>query len=188
MRTFAALFAGLLLGACATGDSCEKYLPVDGVAAKEPVRGVIVESPVDYRGVSLAFIECRARRGSQIAQFLLGRAYQTGTQVARDFGQAAKWYKRAAGPASNSQYTYAPPVGHGELGRLYEGTRDRPKRGYPPAQMALAELYLDGRGVKQDEAKAQQWLSRAARQGYEPAIALLDQLFGKSLVDAVNEG
>lgn len=188
MTTRTALLSGLLLGACATGDSCEKYLAVDGVESREPVRGVIVESPVDYQGVRLAFIECRARRGSQIAQFLLGREYEAGNRVTRDFEQAAKWYKRAAGPASNSQYTYAPPVGHRELGRLVEGTRDRPERGYPPAQMALAELYLDGRGLKEDEAKAQRWLSRAARQGYEPAIELLDRLFGKSLVDAVNEG
>jgi len=42
------------------------------------------------------------------------------------------------------------------------------------AQFELANFYLEGIGVPQDEAKAKEWLKKAAKQGHEEAIELLD--------------
>ena len=49
-------------------------------------------------------------------------------------------------------------------------------QGDPRAQYSMAILYLKGRGVGQDKAKAMEWAGRAAEQGYKPARRLLEKL------------
>lgn len=44
------------------------------------------------------------------------------------------------------------------------------------AQYSMAVLYLKGRGVPLDKAKAKEWASRAAEQGYRPGQKLLQKL------------
>ena len=48
------------------------------------------------------------------------------------------------------------------------------EQGHMEAQTGLAVLYMTGGGVEQDMDKAKQWLQRAAAQGEENAVAMLE--------------
>ena len=49
------------------------------------------------------------------------------------------------------------------------------KNGYAPAQYALAIMYGDGKGVKNNEREAMKWLEKAAAQGHSDAAELLNE-------------
>ncbi len=68
----------------------------------------------------------------------LGYAYEQGRGVARDFEEAAKWYRRAA------------------------------ERGDIAAQANLGTLYANGLGVEQDDVQAHMWLNLAASRAKGP--------------------
>jgi TPR repeat protein len=65
---------------------------------------------------------------------------------APDLARAAKWYQRAA------------DAGHSE------------------AQLALADLYLEGMGVEQSVDQAQEWYQRAADQGSQRGAEMLAKI------------
>ena len=90
-------------------------------------------------GQALQWYFDAAQSGDAQAQFLLGRKYETGTDVARDLAEAATWYEKAA------------------------------RRGHVEAQFKFASLLEQGRGVSADPIGAAQWYERAAQQGYAPA-------------------
>ena len=90
-----------------------------------------------------------ANQGYAFAQYNLGLLYSTGNGVPTDFGEAAKWYRRAA------------------------------DQGYAPAQFELAGMYAIGLGVPQDTAEAAKWDRNAADQGYAWAQFDLARLYDK---------
>ncbi len=94
------------------------------------------------------FYHRAARRGQPVAQYELGRMYETGTGVRIDYLKAAEWYRLAAG-----------------LG----GNRD--------AQYALGQLYFTGRGVINDYAAAVPWFRKAANQGHPAALYLMGAVY-----------
>jgi len=61
-----------------------------------------------------------------------------------------------------------------EKERVAQFYTDLAEDGNANAQFELANFYLEGIGVPQDEAKAKEWLKKAAKQGHEEAIELLD--------------
>ena len=69
--------------------------------------------------------------------------YYNGVGVARDYAEAAKWYRKAA------------------------------EQGHADAQYFLGSLYYNGQGVAQDEAEAERWFRKAAVQGHTKAIHVL---------------
>ena len=74
----------------------------------------------------------RALAGDPTAAFRLGRAYSEGPGRSEDFGEAARWFRKAA------------EAGHG------------------PAQADLAMLYGKGLGVPQDYVWSYAWFAAAA--------------------------
>jgi TPR repeat protein len=79
--------------------------------------------------------ETQAERGSAEAQFHLGLRYANGEGPVRDYGQAAKWYLKAA------------------------------EQNHVLAQFNLGTMYASGQGVHQNESEAEIWFGKAARQG-----------------------
>jgi TPR repeat protein len=76
-----------------------------------------------------------AEQGEPKAQCLLGQCIEKGIGVARDDGEAVRWYRRAA------------------------------EQGDSDGQVKLGAMYLNGRGVGQDDAEAVRWFRKAAEQG-----------------------
>ena len=129
-----------------------------------------------------------AERGDAEAQFRLGMSYAGRTGKVNEYGEAAKWFRRAA-DQGHSQAQY-------QLGRLYQlglgAARSYPEaakwyrlaaeQGYAPAQHDLGHLYAAGRGLDiayleapeppqggqgmaSDYVEAAKWWRKAAEQG-----------------------
>ena len=88
-----------------------------------------------------------AERGDAEAQNALGRAYETGRGVDKDYGEALVWYRRAA------------------------------DQGHAEAQYQLCEAYAGGLGVERDDAKAKAWCLPAAEAGHVWAQGELGRLY-----------
>lgn len=114
-------------------------------------RGQQAEEAGDFEGAMSSYSKA-AELGNPEAQLELARIYEWGTfsdahgmvraQVEQDRGAAQKWYREAAA-------WYKPAA--------EEGDRE--------AQVVLAGLYFDGKGVAQDQGKALELYRRAAEQG-----------------------
>lgn len=87
----------------------------------------------------LPLAEC----GNAQAQHGLGKLYEFGLGVERDFAQATKWYRSAG----------------------YQGVND--------AQASLGRMYAEGQGISQNFAKATKWFRKAARASDTTAEAAL---------------
>ncbi len=100
-----------------------------------------------------------AEDGNAQAQLILGNIYATGQGlghmyaigqgVTQDFGEATRWYRRAA------------------------------EQGMPEAQHLLALMYVLGKGVPQDYVQAHLWFTLAAGQGVFGSAEQRDQLVAK---------
>jgi TPR repeat protein len=80
-------------------------------------------------------VEIQAELGNADAQFHLGLKYANADGLAQDFGQAAKWYLKAA------------------------------EQNHHLAQFNLGAMYAGGQGVHKDESAAEIWFGKAAEQG-----------------------
>lgn len=85
--------------------------------------------------------------GDVRAQYALGRLYEKGKGVGRDFAQAFSWYRKAA------------------------------EKGHPDSQYRLAVGYVYGLGTKKDEAEALSWLRKAANNDQKRAQKVLAQAY-----------
>ena len=110
-----------------------------------------------------------AERGDAEAQVSLGWMYQTGQGFAQDYGEAARWYRRAADQGNAlAQYSLAELYARG-LGQRqdYEAAarwhRRAAEQGNLSAQVRLAHFYENGLGVPRDYAAAAYWYARASQ-------------------------
>ncbi len=98
-----------------------------------------------------------AQQGDPDAQNELGELYAGGQGVARDFRQAAKWYRLAA------------------------------EQGHGPAQLNLGLAYADGLGVPGDHVRAHLWLNLASTSGDDHARDQRDELTGEMTPEQIAE-
>lgn len=173
-RLLGALMLTLLSAGCSSSDPCAKYVPASTHAVAPAQPGTDVS---DHMRMPVALIRCRAKHGVIAAQLALARAYEAGRGVPRDPRRAAKWYRRAAQPTIETNFT-APQAGpnapYGHTIPHPPATQLGP--GNAEAQYRLGLLYLDGHGLARDRARARKWLERAARQGHVGARAKLAEL------------
>lgn len=89
-----------------------------------------------------------ARKGDAKAQYSLGRIYDRGEGVSKDYKEAVRWFQLSAA------------------------------QGYAPAQHNLGVMYAMGQSVPQDDIQAYMWLSLAALRltdkDYEVFVATRD--------------
>jgi uncharacterized protein len=112
-----------------------------------------------------------AQAGNVTAQFNLAELFRKGTNVNQNYGEAIKWFTRAAeqGDADAQHnlgmmylYGYGTPPDYDEafkwIGKAVE-------QGLAEAQNNLALMYHEGKGVPQDDVMMARWLLKAAEQG-----------------------
>ena len=92
---------------------------------------------------SIGLVE-RAEKGDADAQYNLGVCYYNGYGDTKDYGEAVKWYRKAA------------------------------EQGHADAQNNLGVCYYNGYGVAQDYGEAVKWYKKAAEQGHVKAIKFLN--------------
>ncbi len=111
-------------------------------------------------GVEPAALDARrnaAEQGDPGAQNEMGERYASGEGVAKDFRQAAKWYRLAA------------------------------EQGHGPAQLNLGLAYAEGLGVPGDHVRAHLWLNLASTGGDERARDERDGLAKKMTAEQIAE-
>ena len=109
-----------------------------------------------------------AEKGDVRAQRGLGKMYEKGRGVERDFAMALKWYRPAAEQGdAESQYRLSVGYGYGlgikkDEAKALEWLRKAAKNGQKRAQMSLAKGYEDGlNGLPRDPEKAKYWYDRS---------------------------
>lgn len=100
-----------------------------------------------YREKSIKIIKDLASHGVIMSQVTLSQMYKQGDILNKDIKQSEIWSNRA-----------------------YNTALSRAKDGDKAAQYQLAFLYRKGIGTDVSLDKARQWLDKAAKQGYKPAI------------------
>jgi TPR repeat protein len=135
--------------------------------------------------LAMARLKPFAERGSAKAQSYVGRMYETGGGVGRNYGEAIRWYLMAG--EQGDAYSQS------HLGFLYEKglgvARDEKLAAQWYAKAAdqddayseacLASMYRDGRGLAQDFQQAANWYAKAADQGSAWAQMNLGLLYVK---------
>lgn len=110
-------------------------------------------------------LTCQAALGNKGAQLALGKAYEMGDGVPLDIKRAARLYQAAARPTRGVTYVYSPAVGQARAQVLAIRTgEDQP--GLPEAMYRLGLMYRDGRGVRQDQRRADALIAEAKAGGY----------------------
>ena len=148
----------------------------------------------DYKRAARLF-EPLAKHGDAVAQYNLGRMYDTGLGVARNYKEAARWYGLAAAQdlASAQDYLgmlYQDGVGvvqdHKEAFRLYGLAAAQGNR---HAQFKLGEMFEDGRNVARDYKEAARLYGLAAAQGFAGGQNYLGMLYesGKGVAQDYKE-
>lgn len=109
-----------------------------------------------------------AENGDVRAQHALGRMYEKGKGVERDFAQAFIWYRKAAEKDNaDSQYRLAVGYAYGLGVKRDEATalswlRKAANNGHKRAQKTLARAYEEGRfGLTADQGQAKYWYDKA---------------------------
>lgn len=122
--------------------------------------------------------------GDVEAAFLMGTAYDEALGVDQDFGEAMRWYRRAA----HSGHVLATH----NVGNMYRDGRGvdvdheaaamwwlrAARAGDVIPALRLGEAYEAGRGVPADRDSARRWYEKAAAAGNATAAAALERLGG----------
>jgi len=144
------------------------------------------------------FYRKAAAKDDESAQIRLGRMYYYGNGVKTDYESAARWYAAAARKYEQSDscsiaclylgqiYFYGWPNGKKRVNDYAGAVKWLEKAynaGYVGAAATIATVYSIGNSkVKQDKAKARQWLIAGASKGDNVAIETLarDYMFGRN--------
>ncbi|MDR1686627.1 MAG: sel1 repeat family protein [Desulfovibrio sp.] len=131
-----------------------------------------------------------AEKGQGQAMLNLGRLYEEGVGVPRNFTKALEWYQKAADAGVKEAYMrlgLCREIGMGataDMGKAVAAFEKAAALSHAPAQHKLAGLYLQGRGLPRDESKGFALLTQAADAGetaalFDLGVILRDGLFGR---------
>ncbi|MGN1306226.1 MAG: tetratricopeptide repeat protein [Faecousia sp.] len=144
-----------------------------------------------------------AKQGFTDAKFALGRCYEEGIGVRKNYRGAIQWYKAAEISITNDLFKYPDPVGEADRARLdslvesgifdmlmdsidydneptLETEECNAELGDADAQNSLGCRYKVGKDVEKDISKAFYWFHKSAEQGYEAGMLHLAELYEKT--------
>jgi TPR repeat protein/serine/threonine protein kinase len=124
-----------------------------------------------------------AESGDVQAQAKLGNMYLRGQGVAKDYGEALKWLRKAAEQgdtdaklAVGTMYAKGDGVAQDYVEAL-QWFSQAASKGNRDAEYAISRMYLTGEGVAQNYGVALEWLRKAASQGSRDAECELGRLY-----------
>ena len=144
-----------------------------------------------------------AKQGFTDAKFALGRCYEEGIGVRKNYRGAIEWYKAAVISITNDLFKYPDPVGEADRAKLdslvesgifdmlmdsidydneptLETDEYNAELGDADAQNSLGCRYKVGKDVEKDISKAFYWFHKSAEQGYEAGMLHLAELYEKT--------
>ena len=131
---------------------------------------------------AFAVLQPLAQAGNPAAQEKIGRLYQRGKGVERDYALAAQWYRRAADQGESQaqtrlammlRYGIGPRHDYAEAMKWY---RAGAALGNKLAQVGLGYMLMEGVGLPVDYKAAAEWFEKAAAQGDASAMMALGTL------------
>lgn len=119
-----------------------------------------------------------AKNGNAHAQAYLGASYAAGLGVEQSDEQAAYWYSKAS-KSINANYNIAKMYANRQEDdeKAAQYYHKAAKERHVGAQMALVEIYSEGRGVKKDLKQALHWAHEAAKRGHLEAQFMLGDIY-----------
>ena len=159
-----------------------------GTAQTSPARAGPLEDGLEaYKkgdfDTAVRLLKPLAEEGNAQAEEKLGRMYQRGKGLPKNFERAVEWYRKAAekgDPAAQGRLGFLYRVGAGvprDLKLAMEWYRKAAEQGNPLAQVGLGYMLMDGSGDKPDIEAAAGWFSKAAEQGDALAMLALGTLY-----------
>jgi TPR repeat protein len=149
----------------------------------------------DDQDAALKCFREAASQGLTEAMYELYLSYWNGKGLTKDRAEAKKWLTQAAEAGlAKAQYRLGylndldtttwrqNPV---EAVRWYRRAADQ---NWPGAQLKLAEYYLDGKVVEQDEERALELMRAATDQDYAPAVRKLAELYARGIGEPRGRG
>jgi hypothetical protein len=133
--------------------------------------------------MTLAEAQAGALKGDAEAEFALGRAFNNGTDIPRDYVQAMEWYRKASDQGNaKAENNIGSMYNHGlgvkrdpvEAAKWY---RKAAEQGAALAQLNLATMLARGTGTPKNIKEAAQWYQKAAEQGLPEAQLELGKLY-----------
>ncbi len=125
---------------------------------------------------TLSDLEALAQSGDRRAQYLLGRAYISGTNgAAQDSARAEAW-NRQAGEAGDARAQFSLGLGmQTETDRRW--LQRAARAGHAGAMYHFGIMLAEGRGGPRDDAEAVRWYRRGASVGDDFAMAALGNMY-----------
>jgi TPR repeat protein len=120
------------------------------------VQGTPGISAGSERASAMKEVRKAADQGDAIAEYYMGKVYETAEGVGQDYVQAETWFARSAA------------------------------QGFAPGERALGQLYYMGRGVAANYVVAAEWFTKAAEQDDVDAEASLGYMYANGQGVPVN--
>jgi uncharacterized protein len=127
------------------------------------------QAPTSSAGAIDPGMLAKANSGDLAAQVAVGDSYAEGKGVARDYKQAADWYRKAAEKGDVAAEMHLAALYRDgsknfprDMAQCAEWYRKAADQGDPTAQGTLGTLYFMGQGVPQNYLEAYFWLDLAA--------------------------
>lgn len=136
----------------------------------------------------------KAGSGDIDSQMRVAAAYAKGDGIPQDFGEAAKWLRKAADEGNDRAalnlgilYHQGKGVPNDDVQAVF-WYRKAAEDGDPDAQFALATHLENGEGVSKDYAQAIDWYRRAAEHNFTKAQVHLGDLYEDGQIVPRDEG
>ncbi|HDR2587852.1 TPA: sel1 repeat family protein [Enterobacter ludwigii] len=122
---------------------------------------------------ALVWLQKAAAQGEPAALMLLARRYETGNGVEKSAEIARRDYRQSAAPGNPQAQRWM--AEHSEGAERLSWYQKAAQGGDVRAQRVLAQAYLSGSGVPQNDTEGLSWLKRAVSQGDARALYLYSQ-------------
>lgn len=137
---------------------------------------------------AFALMAGEAEKGNANAMLTLGRFYEQGVGIARNYSKALDWYEKAA-KAGQAEGYYNVGVCHeigmgvaSDMAKAVQNYQKAADTGLPLAMYKLASIYISGNGAAKDTAKGISWLDKAANAGMAVAANELGMVYLSGLL------
>ena len=112
-----------------------------------------------------------ANAGNMSACVYLGHMYYNGKGVAQNYGEAFKWFQKAAENGETGAYAWLGVLyynGQGvaqNYGEAFKWSQKAAESGVADAYVGLGQMYYNGQGIAQNYGEALKWFQKAADNG-----------------------
>ena len=163
-----------------TGQAVPQAVPAQSAPQAAPAQGAPQRVQPE---MAFALVAAEAEKGNAEAMLTLGRFYEQGVGIARNYTKALEWYEKAAKAGLPAGYYNAGvccEIGMGVAADAANALQNYQKAadlGMALAMYKLSSIFISGTGAAKDAAKGIVWLEKAADAGVAAAANDLGAIY-----------